>query len=173
MLFDTSSSAFLVLPGLTLALQAVWSPFKGLEGETLCVLSSSEWRWVPTSTFVEWKWTISLWVTKFCPTLRWIEEGPGRVETDKRWVRNLVALQPRPSWGLSWVFIEGSIIWFAGLWINQTRAKSIHIVRSKTNPDLREKRVLDYIWSYKLSVLQFLSSGVELVKGPVFLGTAG
>lgn len=80
---------------------------------------------------------------------------------------------PPSGWGLSWVFIEGSIIWFAGLWINQTQAESIHIVRSKPNPDLREKRVLDYIRSYKLSVLQFLSSGVELVKGPLFLGTAG
>lgn len=63
------------------------------------------------------------------------------------------------------------IIWFAGLWINQTLVKSIHIVRSKTNLDLREKRVLDYSWSYKLSVLQFLSSRGELGKGPLF-GTA-
>lgn len=29
-------------------------------------------------------------------------------------------------------------IWFAGLWIKQTLAESIHIVWSKTNPDLKE-----------------------------------
>lgn len=32
MLFDTSSHALLDLPGLTFTPQAVWSPFKGLEG---------------------------------------------------------------------------------------------------------------------------------------------
>lgn len=69
-----------------------------------------------------------------------------------------------------WVFTEGSVIWFATLWINQTSAKLVTLLGPKQIL-ISERRVWDYIWSYKWSMLQFLSGRVEL-KGLLFLGTA-
>lgn len=144
MLFDAGSSSLLDLSRRTLIPQAVWSPFKGLEGKPLCFLPSSAPMWLSPSRLVPGERTIFLWVNELRFPPRWIEEDTGK--SGSRGKMSGKADQLSIS---SW--IESSqrvpIIGFAGLWINQTLAESIHIVWSKTNPDLREKRVVDYIWS--------------------------